>query len=275
MRQRLPLLLFSREYPAIANYLRRDTAIPSASRTFSIPGPASPQSKPTDSPILITLHEPSLTADNLGHKTWVASYLLAKRLLHLLPSLPVLCTLSGISANDINIRKPRILELGAGTGLVGIAAAALFHAHVHLTDLPDILPNLLANVCSNETLFEHSGGSASAGVLDWSDLPLDVDDEEKYNVILAADPLYSPQHPPWLVQAIGKYLKQQKEARVVVELPLREAYAPEIEDLKCRMEGLGLQKIAQGEESGFDDWAHGMERQAVACWWAVWAWASQ
>lgn len=150
----------------------------------------------------------------------------------------------------------------------------MFHAHIHLTDLPDIVPNLLANVGSNETLFERSGGSASAGVLDWSDLPLEIDKEKKYDVVLAADPLYSPQHPLWLVQAIGKYLKREKEAKVVIELPLREAYAPEIAGLRNRMEGLGLCIIAQGEERGFDDWGSGMERQEVTCWWAVWAWTS-
>lgn len=110
------------------------------------------------------------------------------------------------------------------------------------------------------------------GVLDWSGLPLDVAKAGKYDIILAADPLYSPQHPPWLVQAIGRYLKRDKEARAVIELPLREAYAPEINDLKDRMEGLGLGIIAQGEESGFDDWVNGGERQRVRCWWAVWAW---
>ncbi len=109
-------------------------------------------------------------------------------------------------------------------------------------------------------------------MLDWSDLPPNVEEAEKCGIILAADPLYSPQHPPWLVQAIGRYLKQDRQARVVIELPLREAYAPEIEDLKHRMEGLGLCVVAQGEESGFDDWASGTERQEVVCWWGVWAW---
>ena len=252
--------------------MSRHKAIPSTSRTFKILRPVSPQSTTTERKISITLHEPSLTADNLGHKTWLASYLLAKRLHDVLSSLPILRDVSNRSLSFTENARPCILELGAGTGLVGIAAAALFHTHVHLTDLPDIVPNLHTNVRANEQSFESSGGSASVGVLDWSDLPLDVAEMEKYDIILAADPLYSPQHPPWLVQAIGRYLKRDKEASVVIELPLRDAYAPEIDDLKTGMEALGLGIIAQGEESGFDDWANGVERQKVRCWWAVWAW---
>ena len=252
------------------------TAIPSAYRSFNIPKYSSPQAVSTAPQISITLQEPSLTADNLGHKTWLASYLLAKRIHHLLPALPALCPFSNTPIPSSKNNKPCILELGAGTGLVGIAAATLFYAHVHLTDLPDIIPNLATNVHSNETLFEGSGGSASVGVLDWS-IPIsetaEEEEEEKYNIILAADPLYSPQHPPWLVQTIERHLKRGKEARVVIELPLREAYAPEVEDLKNRMEGVGLCILMQGEESGFDDWASGGERQEVRCWWAIWVWA--
>ena len=166
----------------------------------------------------------------------------------------------------------RILELGAGTGLVGIAAATLFRAHVHLTDLPDIVPNLALNVHSNELLFDPSGGSASIGVLDWSIPPSVVKEGAGYDIILAADPLYSPQHPPWLVQTIEEFLSREEEARVIIELTLREAYGPEIEDLKSRMEQLGLCIKAQGEESGFDDWVNGAERLEVRCWWGVWAW---
>jgi len=230
------------------------TGMPAVSRTFQIPtGSRSVQ---------IVLHEPSLTEDNLGWKTWASSYLLAKRL-HLLrlPEAP-----AG--------SQRRVLELGSGTGLVGIAAAAVWGAAVRLTDLAEIEANLAMNVRDNVQVIESSGGVATTGVLDWSDTKNSPSDEIQYPIILAADPLYSPEHPASLVQTIGRYLHRSAEARVIVELPLREAYAPEIDDFHHRMRALGLEVREQGEETGYDDWRAGEEGglKEVRCWWGVWAW---
>ncbi|KAI4194135.1 MAG: hypothetical protein LQ346_003762 [Caloplaca aetnensis] len=242
-----------------------DVAIPSAARTFLIPATAATNA------VSITLHEPSLTADNLGHKTWLASFLLAKRLPSLGSHIPVLNNRRSPTS------KPRVIELGAGTGLVGLAVAALFDADVHLTDLPAIVPNLRFNV--DTSLSNTSGGAKgriSVGALDWSDLPCyEAKPEMQYDLVVAADPLYSPQHPAWLVAAIECVLKKQDQAaRVVIELPLREAYMPEAENFKTRMKALGLLIEAEGLETGFDDWESAQNgRMEVECWWAVWRWA--
>lgn len=217
------------------------------SRTFIIPA-----TEWTDS-ISINLYEPSLTADNLGHKTWLASFLLAKRLPSLISYLPPLNhkERSGqhLSTSNISNSNTQVIELGAGTGLVGLAVAAFFDAYVHLTDLPAIVPNLRANVANN------ARGNTSVGELDWSNLPCPQDvQRQEYDLVIAADPIYSPQHPAWLVAAIECVLRHDRRARVVIELPLREAYAPEVEELKNRMELLGLSIEAEGQESGFEDW---------------------
>ena len=85
----------------------------------------------------MTLHSSSVfkfgwkISDNLGHKT---SYLLAKRLPILILYLPSL-NLPGRRKSILEKRPastnlaPRILELDACTGLVGIAAATLFCVH--------------------------------------------------------------------------------------------------------------------------------------------------
>ncbi|KAL8774126.1 MAG: hypothetical protein Q9209_001234 [Squamulea sp. 1 TL-2023] len=232
------------------------SAIPSLSRTFVI-------GTSTADSVSINLHEPSLTADNLGHKTWLASYLLANRFQGLVPHLPSLES-SG-----------KVIELGAGTGLVGLAIAAMFDVHVHLTDLPAIVPNLYANV--NMSAAGITKGSTSVGALDWSDvLSYHVDDHKGYDIVVAADPLYSPRHPAWLAAAINYVLQRDVTARVVIELPLREAYVPEINELKSRLAALGLVVLVEGVERAFEDWQRGQqgnERTEVECWWAVWQWA--
>lgn len=228
--------------------------MPAVSRTFHIPT----QQDSVD----VVLHEPSLTADNLGLKTWGSSYLLAKRL-HLIE----------VPEARPGIRQ-RVLELGSGTGLVGIAAAAVWGTAVHLTDLPEIETNLAFNVRANEEAIVKGGGIATTGVLDWSDTTTSVPEKDRCPIILAADPLYSPEHPALLVQMIERRLLRCPEARVVVELPLREAYAPEIADFKRRMCAIGLEISTEGEEVGYDDWGGGDDwgLKEVRCWWGVWAW---
>jgi predicted nicotinamide N-methyase len=228
--------------------------MPAVSRKFSIPY--------RSGSIDIVLHEPSLTADNLGLKTWAASFLLAKRLAEL-----------KILTCDPD-EQIRILELGSGTGLVGIAAAAIFHGMVHLSDLPDIIPNLSRNVKDNRDAISSHGGTASTGVLDWSIRERgSLTEQEKYPLILAADPLYSPEHPMFLVQTVERWLRRSKKARFVMELPLRDAYSKERSDFSRRINAIGLVVEEEGEEVGYDDWqARNGGLVDVKCWWGVFKW---
>lgn len=245
------------------------------SRVFSVPASSGED-------LTLTLHEPSITADNLGMKTWVSSYLLSRRLHNLVDSAPKLVP-SG--PTDVSItaaesqNKLRALELGSGTGLVGLAFAALRgqSATIHLTDLPEIVPNLAHNAALNVELLKKTEATVTTGVLDWSVVPEPQPTaEERFDVILAADPLYSPKHPGWLVQTIGTWLSRGLDARVVTEMPLRDAYLPQVQEFRQRMVQLGLGVIEEGEETGYDDWegADG-DVLAVKCWWSVWGWSEK
>jgi predicted nicotinamide N-methyase len=212
--------------------------------------------------LTITLHEPALQADNLGLKTWASSYLLAKRLTVLRNSLPKL---------DF---WDTILELGSGTGLVGLAAAAILKSRVLLTDLPEIVTNLQHNATTNADAIVSHGGSAQTSILDWSQPRATVvaPAQASFPLILAADPIYSTDHPRLLAQVIEYHLARVENARVVIELPLRQAYVVERRDLRERMDEIGLEIVEEGEEIGFDDWGCADERTEVRCWWNVWAW---
>ncbi|CZT17574.1 related to glucose-inducible SAM-dependent methyltransferase Rrg1, putative [Ramularia collo-cygni] len=213
-----------------------------------------------DEGIEIVLHEPALTGDSLGLKTWASSNLLARRLLTLRPTLPPFTDNSAI------------LELGSGTGLVGLAAAAAFQAHVVLTDLPDIVPNLRRNALENEASLKSYGAKADAAVLDWTEPASFPVEAHTFALILAADPIYSELHPRLLAQTIGHHLSLGDRSRVIVEMPLRDAYAPERQDFRERMLALGLGIAEEGEEVGFDDWLSGNDDELleVRCWWSVW-----
>jgi len=246
--------------------------MPALSRVFTIPTSSGEE-------FALTLHEPSLTSDNLGMKTWVSSYLLSRRLHNLLESTPQLVPSTSTSISQKDSSPLRALELGAGTGLVGLSFAVLrgASATIHLTDLPAIVPNLAHNVSLNAELLKKSGATVTTGVLDWSVTPDPLPaPDDRYDVILAADPLYSPEHPKWLVDTIERWLSRGLDARVVVEMPLRDAYLPQVQEFRARMGDVGLAVVEEGEEVGYDDWegADG-ESVEVRCWWSVWGWSER
>lgn len=229
----------------------------------------------------IVLHEPALTADNLGLKTWASSYLLAKRLCML--ALPERL-LERVQLGGASQPTSKILELGSGTGLVGIAAAIVLRTSVVLTDLPEIVPNLERNVAVNTALVQSHGGELQTETLDWSSPNLRSGPAgaeypaHSFPLILVADPLYSTEHPHLLVKAIAYHFSRDfDDARVVVELPLREAFAAERADFRQRMLDLGLTAVEEGEEVGYDDWSEGVDDELaeVRCWWSVWSWAAK
>ncbi|KAE9984960.1 hypothetical protein BLS_000539 [Venturia inaequalis] len=242
------------------------TGMPAISRTFIIPTHTGQ--------VEISLHEPSLTEDHLGFKTWASSYMLAKRL----------CSTSFPSPRD---ERRRILELGSGTGLVGMAAAAVLKADVLLTDLPEIEGNLAKNVSQNLDIIECEGGSATTAVLDWANPTLVEGSSsvgtsdfapQPFPIILAADCMYSAEHPSLLINAVTPWLERSPEARLILEIPLREGhgYEKERDDLRQRLATLGLEVLEQGEETGYDDWGGvGNELQEVPCWWSIWKWKNE
>ncbi|KAG1763878.1 hypothetical protein EDD22DRAFT_885790 [Suillus occidentalis] len=89
----------------------------------------------------------------------------------------------------------RVLELGAGTGLLSIATARLLESHGDYHSA--VLDNLLQNVKINNV-------SVQIESLDWSRPP----PLEPYDVILGADVVYHPEHAKWIKNCVEKMLKK-------------------------------------------------------------------
>jgi predicted nicotinamide N-methyase len=229
-----------------------------STRTFEVPTNAS-------TILSIKIHEDvTIRADNLTLETWGSSLVLARRLHAVqIPNL----TACPVRLHSPSRRRKRescgpVIELGAGTGLVGISAAAIWKTNVTLTDLSPIVPALANNIALNKDILSSTGGVASSGALDWKtpsvlSLPAQPQQESslelpaehnKAHVILAADTIYDSSHPEMLANVIKTWLKPGPDSRVLIAYPVRVAYLEEIRELWERMEDIGMELMEEGKE---------------------------
>jgi hypothetical protein len=118
----------------------------------------------------LAIREPPLTGDSLGLKTWGSSYALAQ-LLHEFAAGP----LAHLFVPGALSTPQEVLELGSGTGLLGLAAACIWKTSVILTDLPTIIPNLAHNAALNAEVVDGQGGRAEVAPLTWGGNKEDID----------------------------------------------------------------------------------------------------
>ncbi|KAI1195460.1 putative methyltransferase-domain-containing protein [Nemania serpens] len=221
-------------------------------------------------PFELVVREPPITGDSLGHKTWGSSFLMAQ-LLDGLKSGP----LAHLVAPGCQ-KFPSVLELGSGTGLLGIAAAAMWQAEVVLSDLPTIMPNLDYNIEQNRATVELLGGKIDSGPLTWGcEVGNDTkfSRENQFSIILAADGIYDDDHPGLLSSAIHEQLHDSPDARAVVMVPIRDQITKRLITqfrLHTKQGSLRLVALEEHVLAGQDDWGDDDDQpQAVECWWAI------
>lgn len=217
-------------------------------RTWTIPKDLIPGSCED---LQITLHEPGLTEGNTGHKTWGAAFALIKELVMYKTN----------SKFFRHIFQPasttrRILELGSGTGLFGIAAAAIWSCPILLTDLEVIVPNLKRNMEHNIEIVHNRGGDFQAASLDWASANNPV--SGAFEIILASDPIYDDEQVDWLANTIDKYLDLNSEARALVAVPLRDHFSEKLaKSFQQAMELRGFVLVSHGLVLARDDFGDG------------------
>ncbi|POM77220.1 Serine hydroxymethyltransferase, mitochondrial precursor, partial [Phytophthora palmivora] len=128
-----------------------------------------------------------------GLTTWDGSVVLAKYLEHQRRS---------------DIAGSRVVELGAGTGLVGISAALLGARQVILTDLDYVVDNLARNAAETMKLAASTGrpveSDVSTRVLDWFNPPTDLGN---IDLLLASDVVWVEELIPPLVATFDTMLR--------------------------------------------------------------------
>ncbi|KAJ4851462.1 hypothetical protein Tsubulata_014131 [Turnera subulata] len=132
-----------------------------------------------------------LPSQGLSFQLWPAATSLVALLDHH-RRVSATCPLSPIiSAFSRGPDRPlKILELGSGTGLVGIAAALTLGATVTVTDLPHVVPNLQFNADANAGELALHGGTLRVEPLRWGE-EADVEGIGRdFDLVLASDVVY-------------------------------------------------------------------------------------
>lgn len=108
------------------------------------------------------------------------------------PAHELVASLNSTSAPAVGadtLKAATVLELGAGCGLVGLAAALLGARHVVLSDLPVALPTLSANAAANGLVEGRDGIEVAA--LDWfSDDQALLSSGRTFDLLIASECIY-------------------------------------------------------------------------------------
>lgn len=155
--------------------------------------------------VTVELNDAPLSKEDhtsVGLQSWGSSILLADRFctqpdaFRLLPP-----------SNESGLR---ILELGAGTGMLSIVASKILcpsPVEIVATDYHrDVLANLSKNVATNFSVSEFPLAPITVAVLDWEHPRYDAPLNKPFEIILAADVIYHPSHAEWIKCCVERLL---------------------------------------------------------------------
>ncbi|KAH9943964.1 putative methyltransferase-domain-containing protein [Amylocystis lapponica] len=167
-------------------------------------------------PITVQLTDAPLDNDDftsVGAQTWHSACLLADIL--------------AAAPHDFGLAldRVRVLELGAGTGLVSLTAAQLLDARrqratVVATDVhPAVLANLARNAAANAPT--HPAVSVHIHALDWARVDTAPPLDAPFDLVLGADIVYEPEHARDVRACVARLLRPSPAARFHLVVPLR------------------------------------------------------
>jgi predicted nicotinamide N-methyase len=117
--------------------------------------------------------------------------------------------------------RPEVVEVGAGTGLLGMAAACAGASAVTVTDLPENVARMAVNIEANAEALEEAGARVVARALPWGDTDAAYDAApEGCDVVLGADLCYNPKLFDALLETLAE-LAAVRGARTFVAVEQR------------------------------------------------------
>jgi len=132
-------------------------------------------------------------------------------------------------------KRLRVLEVGAGCGMVGIALSQLRKAEIILTDLEDAQDIMQSNI---DAATQASGSSLKRQVLGWG-TGLDDLADIRFDLILVSDCIYNPDSSVLLVETLKQLSLRNPDLLVYVALKRRHD-ADEVFFEHMQKSGLGI-----------------------------------
>ncbi|KAK9895378.1 hypothetical protein P389DRAFT_92570 [Cystobasidium minutum MCA 4210] len=167
-----------------------------------------------------------------GFQTWSSAVYLARRML----ADPRQFFKAG--GNSTTAKPRRILELGSGTGLGGIAAyhallQATDEAHLVLSDMDQpTLDTLTDNVRNNSDQGTLANIHVEVCHLDWT--CIDSSRFKPFDTILGADLVYEPEHADLLHNVVQKLLAKSSSSIFHLVVVMRRTHGKDIAALESR-----------------------------------------
>ncbi|XP_078493858.1 protein N-lysine methyltransferase METTL21A-like [Ciona intestinalis] len=151
-------------------------------------------------------------------------------------------------ADNYDFHGRKVIELGAGTGVVGMAVAYL-GGNVTVTDLQKFLPLLQENVDLNKNIIEKggNGGNLTLSELKWGE-NLDRFEPGFYDFILGADIIYSEEEFQNLLETLAHLYGDDNNSKRKVILSAKRRYdhvETFIEILKTKFRSVDLVKSCE------------------------------
>lgn len=110
------------------------------------------------------------------------------------------------------VRRLRVLELGAGCGIVGVACSQLVKCDMILTDLEDAQEILARNIqCASPS----AGSTLQSRILDWASGP-DDSSNANFDLILVSDCIYNPDSSLHLVETLRQLATRAPHGLILV-----------------------------------------------------------
>ncbi|SCZ96842.1 BZ3500_MvSof-1268-A1-R1_Chr4-1g06775 [Microbotryum saponariae] len=244
-------------------------------QVFLLPSPLGQEFEP----LRIRIRETTLLSNSTGFRTWGSATLLAQRIAsNPFDYLPTTTTTMTTSSDSEPVAAVRILELGSGTGLVGLTLIATLSAlgirsKVDLTDHEDsVLDNLRRNSdrFSTEELDEEEEVVGSrVSKLDWSDHQSALGSirshskeggRKVYDLIVAADVIYEPDHVGLIHSTVAALLRQPDPRSTTTRfgeggtfhlaLPLRSTHGLEMEAFEKTFPRVSSERDGREESGG-------------------------